>query len=88
MSQTRPSSPQAVELIDSKTISGVVAPKLLPETKLDRGLYFWLTFLAICVSLFMSALEVVGISLSDCVLGITCEGVFDRQERLQHYLPS
>ena len=30
------------------------------QTPVSRGLYFWVTFLAICLSLFMSALEAVG----------------------------
>lgn len=31
------------------------------QEKTKRGVYFWFTFLAICVSLFMSAVEVVSV---------------------------
>lgn len=57
MPDSSSSVPQSLQEKNTKSaadIRGVAAD--VPQ---ERGLFFWLTFLAICVSLFMSAVEVV-----------------------------
>ncbi|KAI0083127.1 Mfs1.2 [Irpex rosettiformis] len=64
MSPTSPSSSEVAVNKDKSNVDEVVSAVLIegPRTRPKRGLDFWLIFLAICVSLFMSALEVTGLS--------------------------
>ena len=55
------SSPSSRSLDDKKPASDALVselPEVKPE-KTGKGLRFWLIFLALCVSLFLSALELV-----------------------------
>ena len=58
------SLPEGVEkslatLVSEEAKGTLDAPQAAPTTPTKRGAGFWLIFLAICVSLFLSALELV-----------------------------
>lgn len=61
------SSPDLIEKFDVSVVEleakGSLPVPQVTSTKGDRGLRFWLIILALCVSIFLSAVENVGTSL-------------------------
>ena len=77
------SSPELAVDKGDTGINVVEVPKDGKQAKPKRGLYFWLTFLAICVSLFMSALEVVSTAIPQRRDSTTRQHLADHNFRIQ-----